>query len=71
MKVVIRTDKLSKRYGKKNKIKAVDELNLFEVYEGKTFGLLSPNGAGKMTIIHLLEINSGSRCWHPFLSRLP
>ncbi len=44
MKVVIRTDKLSKYYGKGGEIKAVDELDL-EVYEGETFWLLGPNGA--------------------------
>ena len=51
-KVLIRTDNLSKYYGKE--IKAVDELNL-EVYEGETFGLLGPNGAGKTTTVRLLN----------------
>jgi ABC-2 type transport system ATP-binding protein len=54
MKVVIRTVKLSKYYGKGGEIKAVDELDL-EVYEGETFGLLGPNGAGKTTTIRLLN----------------
>ena len=54
MKVVIRTDMLSKRYGKGGEIKAVDELDL-EVYEGETFGLLGPNGAGKTTTVRLLN----------------
>jgi len=54
MKVLIRTDKLSKYYGKGSEIKAVDELNL-EVYEGETFGLLGPNGAGKTTTVRLLN----------------
>ena len=54
MKVVIRTDQLSKYYGKGGEIKAVDELNL-EVYEGETFGLLGPNGAGKTTTVRLLN----------------
>jgi len=54
MKVLIRTDKLSKYYGKGSKIKAVDELDL-EVYEGETFGLLGPNGAGKTTTVRLLN----------------
>jgi ABC-2 type transport system ATP-binding protein len=54
MKVVIRTGKLSKYYGKGGKIKAVDELDL-EVYEGETFGLLGPNGAGKTTTVRLLN----------------
>lgn len=54
MNVVIRTDKLSKYYGKGGEIKAVDELDL-EVYEGETFGLLGPNGAGKTTTVRLLN----------------
>ena len=54
MKVVIRTDHLSKYYGKAGEIKAVDELDL-EVYEGETFGLLGPNGAGKTTTVRLLN----------------
>jgi len=54
MKVVVRTDKLSKFYGKGGEIKAVDELDL-EVYEGETFGLLGPNGAGKTTTVRLLN----------------
>jgi len=54
MKVMIRTDKLSKYYGKGGEIKAVDELDL-EVYEGETFGLLGPNGAGKTTTVRLLN----------------
>ena len=54
MKAVIRTDKLSKYYGKRSEIKAVDELDL-EVYEGETFGLLGPNGAGKTTTVRLLN----------------
>jgi ABC-2 type transport system ATP-binding protein len=54
MKAVIRTDKLSKYYGKGGEIKAVNELDL-EVYEGETFGLLGPNGAGKTTTVRLLN----------------
>ena len=54
MKIVVRTDKLSKYYGKGGEIKAVDELDL-EVYEGETFGLLGPNGAGKTTTVRLLN----------------
>ena len=54
MKVLIRTDKLSKYYGKAGEIKAVDELDL-EVYDGETFGLLGPNGAGKTTTVRLLN----------------
>jgi ABC-2 type transport system ATP-binding protein len=53
-KLIIRTDKLSKFYGKGNEIKAVDDLNL-EIYEGETFGLLGANGAGKTTTVRLLN----------------
>jgi len=54
MKTLIRTEKLSKYYGKGGEIKALDELDL-EVYEGETFGLLGPNGAGKTTTVRLLN----------------
>ncbi len=54
MKTIIRTEGLSKYYGKSKEIRAVDRLNL-EVYEGETFGLLGPNGAGKTTAIRLLN----------------
>jgi ABC-2 type transport system ATP-binding protein len=54
MEVVIRTNQLSKYYGKGGEIKAVDMLDL-EVYDGETFGLLGPNGAGKTTTIRLLN----------------
>ncbi len=53
-KVLISTEGLSKFFGKKGKIKAVDGLEL-QVYEGETFGLLGPNGAGKTTIVRLLN----------------
>ncbi|KUO39203.1 MAG: hypothetical protein AVW05_04620 [Hadesarchaea archaeon DG-33] len=52
MNIVIRTDNLSKHYGKGGEIKAVEALDL-EVYEGETFGLLGPNGAGKTTTVRL------------------
>lgn len=51
---IISTRGLSKYYGKKKLIKAVDSLDL-EVYEGETFGLLGPNGAGKTTTIRMLN----------------
>jgi ABC-2 type transport system ATP-binding protein len=54
MKVVIRTEQLSKHYEKGGKIQAVDELDL-EVYEGETFGLLGPKGAGKTTTVRVLN----------------
>jgi ABC-2 type transport system ATP-binding protein len=54
MKGILRTDNLSKYYGKGDIIKAVDAVSL-EVYEGETFGLLGPNGAGKTTTVRLLN----------------
>ncbi|MFB0522861.1 MAG: ABC transporter ATP-binding protein [Candidatus Bathyarchaeia archaeon] len=54
MKAVIHTEKLSKHYGTRGEIRALDELDL-EVYEGETFGLLGPNGAGKTTTVRLLS----------------
>lgn len=54
MNIIIQTKNLSKYYGSRNAIKAVDALNL-EVYEGETFGLLGPNGAGKTTTVRLLN----------------
>jgi ABC-2 type transport system ATP-binding protein len=47
---VIRTRKLTKRYGT---LTAVDRLDL-EVYPGEIFGLLGQNGAGKTTTILML-----------------
>jgi ABC-2 type transport system ATP-binding protein len=47
---VIRTEKLSKRYGE---LLALDRLDL-EVPRGLLFGFLGPNGAGKTTTIKLL-----------------
>jgi ABC-2 type transport system ATP-binding protein len=46
----IRTEKLSKRYGR---LTALDDLDL-EVAPGEVFGFLGPNGAGKSTTIRLL-----------------
>jgi ABC-type glutathione transport system ATPase component len=54
MKIMIKTNGLSKYYGKGGKIKAVDDLTL-EVYEKETFGLLGPNGAGKTTVARASE----------------
>ena len=47
---VIRTRKLTKRYGE---LTAVDRLNL-QVFPGEIFGLLGQNGAGKTTTILML-----------------
>ena len=54
MKAIIETEALSKFYGKRDEIRAVDSLDL-RVYEGETFGLLGSNGAGKTTTIRLLN----------------
>jgi ABC-2 type transport system ATP-binding protein len=48
--IVLRTDRLSKRYGKRW---AVQDLSL-EVRRGEIFGFLGPNGAGKSTTIRML-----------------
>jgi len=48
--VVIRTEKLTKFYGRQ---RGVVDLNL-EVLRGEVFGFLGPNGAGKTTTIRLL-----------------
>jgi len=48
--VVLRTEGLTKSYGK---LKAVDQLNL-EIYKGEVFGFLGPNGAGKTTSINMM-----------------
>ena len=48
--VVVRTEHLTKRYGK---LVAVDDLNL-EVHQGEVFGFLGPNGAGKSTTMSMM-----------------
>src|SRR6266849_34171 len=50
MKTVIRTEKLTKRFGA---LTAVDGIDL-DVHEGEVFGFLGPNGAGKTTTLRLL-----------------
>ena len=49
-KVVITTDKLTKRFGH---FTAVNEIT-FNVFEGEIFGFLGANGAGKTTAIRML-----------------
>jgi lipooligosaccharide transport system ATP-binding protein len=48
--VIVRCEQVSKRYGEKL---AVDALDL-EVDKGQCFGLLGPNGAGKTTALRLI-----------------
>lgn len=48
--VVIKTDKLTKRFGN---FTAVNEIT-FEVYRGEIFGFLGANGAGKTTAMRML-----------------
>jgi len=50
VRTVLRTDKLTKRFGT---LTAVDQVDL-DVYEGEVFGYLGPNGAGKTTTLRLL-----------------
>src|SRR5437867_5805380 len=50
MKTVVRTEKLTKRFGD---LAAVDGIDL-DVHEGEVFGFLGPNGAGKTTTLRLL-----------------
>lgn len=50
METVIKTDKLTKRFGD---FIATNEIS-FEVYKGEIFGFLGANGAGKTTAIRML-----------------
>src|ERR671936_738236 len=50
LKTVLRTEKLTKRFGALTAVDAVD----LEVREGEVFGYLGPNGAGKTTTLRLL-----------------
>ena len=50
MRTVLRTDKLTKRFGDLVAVNGVD----LEVREGEVFGYLGPNGAGKTTTLRLL-----------------
>ncbi len=52
----IETINLTKVYdlkGKKNQIKALNNINI-SIKEGEIFGLLGPNGAGKTTLVSIL-----------------
>ena len=48
--VVIKTDKLTKRFGDFVATNAIT----FEVYKGEIFGFLGANGAGKTTAMRML-----------------
>jgi ABC-2 type transport system ATP-binding protein len=50
MRTVLRTEKLTKRFGSLTAVNGVD----LEVREGEVFGYLGPNGAGKTTTLRLL-----------------
>jgi ABC-2 type transport system ATP-binding protein len=52
--ILIQAVNLTKKFGSKSKITAVDNLNL-SIKKGETFGLLGPNGAGKTTTVRLLN----------------
>ena len=47
---ILNTDRLSRRYGRRIGVDAID----LEVGEGEIFGFLGPNGSGKTTTIRLL-----------------
>jgi len=50
MTTIVEVNGLTKQYGK---VKAVDNVS-FKIEEGKIYGLLGRNGAGKTTIMHML-----------------
>ena len=50
MAIVLRTEGLTKRFGKLTAVEGLD----IEVREGEVFGFLGPNGAGKTTTLRLL-----------------
>lgn len=51
---IIEASSLSKRYGRRGEVRAVDAISL-TVHRGETFGLLGPNGSGKTTTIRMLN----------------
>jgi len=50
---MIRVDNLSKAFGKRREVKAVDGVS-FAAADGEITGLLGPNGAGKTTLLRML-----------------
>lgn len=62
---VIVTEGITKRFGKREEIGAVNNLSI-KVHRGETFGLLGPNGSGKTTTIRILNgiiRPSSGRAW--------
>lgn len=63
MKQLLKTEALTKRYGK---LTAVNALSI-EIEEGQVFGMLGPNGSGKTTTLGMLlgvtEKTSGNFSW--------
>lgn len=53
MDQAIRVEGLTKEFGWRRRLKAVDNIS-FEVQRGEVFGFLGPNGAGKTTTIRML-----------------
>ena len=51
---IIAINGISKTFGKKNDIVALDNVS-FTVKQGEVFGLLGPNGSGKTTLIRILN----------------
>lgn len=55
--VIVKTEKLSKRYRTgfwlNQQVTSLQDCSL-EIYQGETFGLLGPNGAGKTTLLKIL-----------------
>jgi ABC-2 type transport system ATP-binding protein len=49
----VTVNNLSKNYGKKAEIKAVQEIS-FEVSKGELFGIIGPDGAGKTSLFRML-----------------
>ena len=51
--VIISAEHLTKVFGGKNTVRAVDDISC-TIMKGEIFGLLGPNGAGKSTLIRIL-----------------